>query len=93
MIRKLLCVTALALAAVAVDHSTAQAVDPYGMTHVWAYNFAQTRPWHGGYQHIQYGQPLALVVPPTAHMRQTFSWGVSQNLSYPIHHQYGRSCP
>jgi len=65
--------------------------DYYAMTQVWAHNFAMDRPWHGGYYHQMYGQPLALVVPPTAHMRQTFSWGVSQNLMHPIHHQFGRS--
>ncbi len=93
MFKKLLCVTALAAAAVATGPSTAQAVDPYARTNRWAQNAAQSRPWHGGYQHIQYGAPLALVVPPTAHMRQTYSWGVSQNLMYPLHHQYGRSNP
>jgi len=93
MIRKLLWVAVAALTALAVDTAPAQASDPTGMTHVWAMNFANTRPWHGGYQHMQYGQPLALVVPPTAHMRQTYSWGVSQNLTHPIYHQYGPSNP
>ncbi|WP_202617382.1 hypothetical protein [Roseimaritima sediminicola] len=93
MLKKLFCLTVLAAAAVASDSSPAHAFDPYAVTHVWSHNFAQTRPWHGGYQHIEYGQPLALVVPPTAHMRQTYSWGVSQNLMYPLHHQYGRSNP
>ncbi len=50
------------------------------------------RPWHGHYYHQMYGQPLALVVPPTASMRQTFSWGVSQNLMYPLYHQYRAEC-
>lgn len=49
------------------------------------------RPWHGGYYAQQYGQPTALVVPPGAAMRQTLSWGVSQNLMYPVDHQFGRS--
>lgn len=69
----------------------ADAGDPYGMTHVWNLNAAAQRPWHGGYQYQIYGQPTAVVAPPVAHMRQTYSWGVSQNLSYPIHHQFGRS--
>ncbi|QDV61366.1 MULTISPECIES: hypothetical protein [Crateriforma] len=70
---------------------SAQAGDPYGMTHIWKMNQAANRPWHGAYQYQQYGQPTALVVPPTAHMRQTYSWGVSQNLMYPLNHQFGRS--
>ena len=89
----MICVAALAVAATMVDSSSAEATDPYTVTHAWAYNYAAQRPWHGGYQHIQYGQPLALVVPPTAHMRQTHSWGVSQNLNHPIYHQYGRNNP
>ncbi len=67
------------------------AVDPYAVTDVWNRNFAADRPWHGPYYNVQYGHPTALVVPPTAHMRQTYSWGVSQNKMMPIHHQYGRS--
>lgn len=71
--------------------SDAVAGDPYAVTQVWNHNFAQSRPWHGGHYYQNYGQPTGLVVPPTAHMRQTYSWGVSQNLMHPIYHQYGRS--
>lgn len=71
----------------------ADAGDPYAVTQVWSHNFAMDRPWHGGYYHQSWGQPLAVVVPPTAHMQQSYAWGVSQNLMYPIHHQYGRSAP
>ena len=93
MLRKLTFAVALAsLAAVSAD-SPAEAADPYAATQLWAHNIAAQQPWHGAYYHIQYGTPLALVVPPTAHMRQTYSWGVSQNLNHPIYHQYGRSAP
>ena len=88
MIRRIVLAAGL-LAAFSATHATAG--DPHAATQVWNYNFAAQRPWHGAYYHIQYGQPLALVVPPTAHMRQTYSWGVSQNKMYPIHHQFGRS--
>lgn len=70
-----------------------EAGDPYAVTQVWAHNFSMDRPWHGGYYQQNYGQPLAVVVPPTAHMQQSYGWGVGQNLMYPIHHQYGRSAP
>lgn len=73
------------------DSSVATAGDPLAMTQVWSRNFAQDRPWHGGYQQQNYGSPVAVVVPPTAHMRNSYSWGVSQNLMYPIHHQFGRN--
>lgn len=91
MIRKT--VLAAGLVAALAPHlgPAANAGDPYAVTDVWNRNFAADRPWHGPYYHIQYGQPVALVVPPTAHMRQTYSWGVSQNKMMPIHHQFGRS--
>jgi len=73
--------------------SPAAATDPYAITQVWSHNFAMDRPWHAGYYNMSYGQPTAVVVPPTAHMQQTYSWGVGQNLMYPIHHQFGRSAP
>ncbi|TWU00927.1 hypothetical protein [Stieleria varia] len=91
MIRRIILAAGLAVVALAGAQQDATAGDPYGMTQVWAHNFAMDRPWHGGYYNQNYGQPLAVVVPPTAHMRQTYSWGVGQNLMYPIHHQYGRS--
>ena len=69
----------------------AEAGNPYyAYTDAWAAQAAATYPWHGAYYHQEYGAPVALVVPPTSHMRQTYSWGVSQNLMYPIHHQFGR---
>ena len=91
MIRRILLAVGVLTAAVAMTSSHASASDPYGMTQVWSYNFSMNRPWHGNYYNQMYGQPTALVVPPTAHMRQTLSWGVGQNLMYPIHHQFGRS--
>ncbi|MCA9131940.1 MAG: hypothetical protein KDA45_02245 [Planctomycetales bacterium] len=56
---------------------------------VWAQAQASARPWHGQYYYMPYGQPTALVVPPTAVMQQNYSWGVSQNTMTPIYHQYG----
>jgi hypothetical protein len=71
--------------------SQASAGDPQAMFQTWSYNAQMNRPWHGGYNQMTYGQPLALVVPPTADMRSTHSWGVSQNLMYPVPHQFGRN--
>jgi hypothetical protein len=56
-------------------------------------NFAAVSPWHGGYYHWQWGQPLALVVPPTANTRGSLSWGVGQTEVNNIHHQFKRSYP
>lgn len=91
MLRRIVLAAGLLAAAAAAAPQEAAAGDPYGMTHVWNLNFAADRPWHGAYYNIDYGQPLGLVVPPTAHMRQTYSWGVSQNKMVPIHHQFGRN--
>ncbi|TWT82412.1 hypothetical protein CA13_38750 [Planctomycetes bacterium CA13] len=93
MIRHIILSVALVttLAGCFCNQNEADAGDPYAMTQVWQHNYAMDRPWHGGYYYQNSGQPTALIVPPTAHMRQTLSWGVSQNLMYPIHHQFGRS--
>lgn len=82
---------AAVMAVMVMSGGTASATDPYARTDVWNYNFSQGYPWHGAYNYQPYNQPTAMVVPPTAHMRQTYSWGVSQNKMYPIHHQFGRS--
>ncbi|QDV71031.1 hypothetical protein Poly24_47640 [Rosistilla carotiformis] len=81
------------LAGITLGTSAAEAVDIYGRTNVQAMNFAATRPWHSHYQYSNWGAPVAMVVPPTAHMQTNYSWGVSQNLMYPIHHQFNRNMP
>jgi hypothetical protein len=87
-----------ALVACASLSSPVQAQRPFsrilGMTpgsigDVWAQEAAAGQPWHGQYYYLPYGQPTALVVPPTAAMQQNYSWGVSQNTMTPIYHQYG----
>jgi hypothetical protein len=55
----------------------------------WAQKSAAGQAWHGQYYYLPYGQPTALVVPPTSMMQQNYSWGVSQNTMTPIHHQFG----
>lgn len=56
-----------------------------------AYRRASVSSWHGDYYHYQYGRPLALVVPPTAHMQSSYNWGVAQTRMMPIYHQFGRN--
>ncbi len=91
MKRYILSVLAVVAMATSVSVPSAQATDPYAYTQRWSNRVAAQRPWHGNYYYLPYGQPTALVVPPTAHMRQTLSWGVSQNLMYPLNHQFGRN--
>ncbi|MFG0262082.1 MAG: hypothetical protein ACF788_06805 [Novipirellula sp. JB048] len=91
MIRRIVLAAGMVAALCSAIPNELAAADPYAMTQVWNHNYAMDRPWHGPYYHQSYNQPLALVVPPTVSMRQTLSWGVSQNLMYPVHHQFGRS--
>ena len=83
MIRRIVLVAGLMSVLGATADTQVEAGDPYAMFQVWSHNYSMDRPWHGNYYQQNYGQPLALVVPPTAHMRQTLSWGVSQNLDVP----------
>ncbi|MCA9138031.1 MAG: hypothetical protein KDB00_14765, partial [Planctomycetales bacterium] len=91
--RKLILLIACVATFQVASQSDATAAGPRAWTQVWSQNFAMDRPWHGGYYHQSWGQPLAVVVPPNSHMQTSYSWGVSQNLSHPIHHQFGRSAP
>ena len=49
--------------------------------------------WHSQYYHTATGLPVALIVPPTAHMQTSWGWGVAQNTMTPIYHQFRRSYP
>jgi hypothetical protein len=95
--KNLVLVAGLMLGSVAMS-GIAAAQDPFGrlLRHdmatkgdVWAQQHASGRPWHGQHYYLQYGQPTALVVPPTAIMQSNYSWGVSQNTMTPTYHQYG----
>lgn len=65
------------------------ALSPATHGDVWAQQAAAQQPWHGQHYYMPYGQPTALVVPPTGIMQQNYSWGVSQNTMTPIYHQFG----
>ena len=69
-------------------HSTRGVQD--GLTHQWNETQAQSREWHGNYNHWRYNQPTALVVPANSSYQMTYGWGVGNNRSLPIHHQFGR---
>lgn len=84
----LLIAIAMVIAGCCLVDQRAEAGNPFN---AWAQRRADQEPWHGNYYYLPYGQPTALVVPPNVHMRQTYSWGVSQNLMYPLNHQFGRS--
>ena len=54
---------------------------------------AQYYNWHANYAHVQYGQPVAMVVPPTANLQTNWSWGVASSRISRIDHQFGRNYP
>ncbi len=58
--------------------------------HRWNWRQSAANPWHGNYNYWRYGQPTALVVPPTAAFQTEYNWGVAQTKSLPIYHQYSR---
>ena len=58
-----------------------------------ATRMAATVPWNGQYSHTATGRPVALILPPTAQMTNSWSWGVNQSQMYPIYHQFGRNYP
>lgn len=49
--------------------------------------------WHANYAHSAYGQPVALVVPPTAQLKTNWSWGAPSAHTSRIDHQFGRDYP
>ena len=63
---------------------------PYGHGARWR---ASLRPWHGHYYNVQYGVPLALVVPPTAELQTDYGWGVTSSRVSRINHQFQRPWP
>lgn len=86
MFRLLTGLFAVALLLYAADDASAQ-------PNMKARRMSQTIPWHGNYYHWQYGQPLALVVPPIANTQTSWGWGVAQTEVNSLHHQFKRPYP
>jgi hypothetical protein len=49
--------------------------------------------WDRGYAHSAYGQPVALVVPPTANLQTNWGWGVASSRVTRLEHQVRRNYP
>jgi hypothetical protein len=54
---------------------------------------AQTYRWHHNYYKTEWGEPVALVVPPTAEHVTNYSWGVPATRVTRIDHQFQRPYP
>lgn len=78
------------------DHFSPQPLYTYGPAGLdatrmdyWNRNYgAPQNSWHGNYSYWRWGQPTALVVPPTAAFQTEYNWGVGQTRSVPIYHQF-----
>ncbi|HUY36799.1 MAG TPA: hypothetical protein VMV69_28960 [Pirellulales bacterium] len=64
-----------------------------GRANCLAQQHSATAPWHGDYYDMMWGEPVALVVPPTADVQTHWNWGVGQTAITPIWHQYRRAYP
>ena len=93
MMKQLLLTAAVATTLALSAGQQAEARHPLFRPRVTPAQVASTYAWHGDYYNMQYRAPVALVVPPTAHMHTQYSWGASQNLMYPIHHQFQYGAP
>lgn len=54
---------------------------------------AQRYNWNRNYAYTDYGQPTALVVPPTAQLQTNWGWGVGSSRISRIDHQFQRNYP
>jgi hypothetical protein len=54
---------------------------------------AQWYNWNRNYAYTDYGQPTALVVPPTANLQTNWGWGVASSRISRIDHQFQRNYP
>jgi hypothetical protein len=83
----------LAASCVAVLLTADDACAEGGRYDRWAARHARGMSWHSPYYHTATGLPVALIVPPTAHMQTSWGWGVAQNTMTPIYPQFRRSYP
>ncbi len=90
MIKRISIITSFALLAAVAMSTTAEA-DPGWLRH--ANKRAKNYRWHSNYVHSAYGQPVALVVPPTAQLQTNWSWGAPSTRFSRIDHQFGRDYP
>lgn len=49
--------------------------------------------WNRNYAYTDYGQPTALIVPPTAQLQTNYGWGVASSRISRIDHQFQRNYP
>ncbi len=87
MIRRISIITCLAFLAASALSTAAEKGARYERR---ANKRAEQYNWHANYVHSAYGQPMALVVPPTAQLQTNWSWGAPSARLSRIDHQFGR---
>lgn len=83
---------AAGMLAVLLAPGAASAFELTPMGHV-ADRKAMYYPWHGDYYYLQWGTPVALVVPPTAELHTEYGWGVTNRRILATWHRYQRPYP
>ncbi len=90
----MLCIVAAPAFAQCSDCSSGACVPACQMPYLkTAQRRASQYNWHGNFNHSAYGQPVALVVPPTANLQTNWSWGAPSSRISRIDHQFGRNYP
>jgi len=89
VLKKLSIVLSVAIGCASFGATESQAKAPY----LRPLRRAQQYNWHANYAHSEYGQPVALVVPPTANLQTNWSWGAPSASFSRIDHQFGRNYP
>jgi hypothetical protein len=80
----------LTVAVVGVCAAECATAHPY----IWPVRRSQYYDWNRQpYYHTAYGQPVSLVVPPTATMQTNWGWGVGSSRLERLDHQYMRNYP
>src|SRR3990172_5076768 len=84
-----LVLTLLTAAVIGVGFAECAPAAPY----IWPVRRARYYDWNKRYAHTAYGQPVALVVPPTATMQTNWGWGVGSSRLERLDHQFMRNYP
>jgi len=88
--RSLLLVALAATALVSAGRASAFDETHHGHNARWR---ASLRPWHGRYANVQYSEPVALVIPPTAELTTEYGWGSVASRMTRNDHQFQRPWP
>ncbi len=80
----------IACVTLSLPGSRAQAGHPFVHADRSARWYNANYSWHGGYSNVEWGHPVAVIVPPTATMQTEYSWGVGRTQMSPIRHQFAR---